>query len=32
MEAAMTGAFVGGPLIAVISLITILTLRRQQSL
>jgi predicted peroxiredoxin len=30
MEAAMTGAFVGGPLIAVISMITILVLRRQQ--
>ena len=30
MEAAMTGAFVGGPLIAVISMITILVLRRKQ--
>jgi len=29
MEAAMTGAFVGGPLIAVISVITILVLRRK---
>jgi len=29
MEAAMTGAFVGGPLIAVISMITILVLRRK---
>ena len=30
LEAAMTGAFVGGPLIAVISVITILVLRRKQ--
>lgn len=30
MEAAMTGAFVGGPLMAVISVITILALRRKQ--
>lgn len=31
MEAAMTGAFVGGPLIAVISVIAILMLRRNRS-
>ena len=31
LEAAMTGAFVGGPLIAVISVIAILTLRQQRS-
>lgn len=31
MEAAMTGAFVGGPLIAVISVIVILALRRKRS-
>jgi predicted peroxiredoxin len=31
MEAAMTGAFVGGPLIAVISVIAILALRRKRS-
>ena len=31
MEAAMTGAFVGGPLIAVISVIAILTIRRTRS-
>lgn len=30
MEAAMTGAFVGGPLIAIISVIVILALRRKQ--
>lgn len=32
LESAMTGAFVGGPLIAVISVIVILTLRRKRSL
>ncbi len=31
MEAAMAGAFVGGPLVAVISVFAILTLRRQRS-
>lgn len=31
LEAAMTGAFVGGPLIAVLSVIAILTLRRRRS-
>lgn len=31
LEAAMTGAFVGGPLIAVISVIAILALRRNRS-
>ncbi|OQW66949.1 MAG: hypothetical protein BVN29_04745 [Nitrospira sp. ST-bin5] len=31
IEAAMTGAFVGGPLAAVISVIAILVLRRKQS-
>ncbi|MDP3089320.1 MAG: hypothetical protein Q8N04_01475 [Nitrospira sp.] len=31
LEGAMTGAFVGGPLIAVISMIAILTLRRKRS-
>lgn len=31
MEAAMTGAFVGGPLIALLSVIAILTLRRRRS-
>ena len=31
MEAAMTGAFVGGPLMAVISVIAILMLRRKRS-
>lgn len=31
MEAAMTGAFVGGPLIAVISVIVILALRQKRS-
>ncbi|MBX9659608.1 MAG: hypothetical protein K2X00_13655 [Nitrospiraceae bacterium] len=31
MEAAMTGAFIGGPLIAVISMIAILMLRRKRS-
>lgn len=31
MEAAMTGAFVGGPMIAVISVIVILALRRKRS-
>ncbi len=30
MEAAMTGAFAGGPLIAIISVIAILVLRRKQ--
>ena len=31
LEAAMTGAFVGGPMIAVISVIVILALRRKRS-
>jgi hypothetical protein len=31
LEAAMTGAFIGGPLMAVISVIAILTLRRKRS-
>ena len=31
VEAAMTGAFVGGPLIAVLSVIAVLTLRRRRS-
>jgi len=31
MEAAMTGAFAGGPLIATISVIAILVLRRKRS-
>lgn len=31
MEAAMTGAFVGGPLIAIISVIGILVLRRKRT-
>ena len=31
LEAAMTGAFVGGPMIAVISVIAILMLRRKRS-
>jgi len=31
MEAAMTGAFVGGPLIAIISVIVILVLRRKRT-
>lgn len=31
IEAAMTGAFVGGPLIAVISVIAILVLRRKRT-
>jgi predicted peroxiredoxin len=31
MEAAMTGAFVSGPLIAVISMIAIISIRRKRS-
>lgn len=31
MEAAMTGAFVGGPLIAITSVIAILAIRRQRN-
>lgn len=31
MEAAMTGAFVGGPLIAIISVIVIVALRRKRA-
>jgi len=31
MEAAMAGAFIGGPLIAVISVVAILALRRKRS-
>lgn len=31
LESAMTGAFVGGPLVAVISMIVILALRRKRS-
>lgn len=32
MEAAMTGAFVGGPLIAMLSVVVILSIRRKRSL